>query len=173
MYLSFLKQHLLIHFTLFIQLFTKLKLILRKAFYWKANEKVTNVDMYSHNGNFFLKAGQFITDKSNVSDLPCVILIYQLKKGHIDLVYIGTTDAGNLSGKFNRKLPMGRVSGKENVEKQRLFFDNKLQKSKADAYDIYWYVTSDKEIQHAPAQIEDVILKRYFEIYGCLPEWNK
>ena len=129
--------------------------------------------VYKQKGHFFLRAGHFITDKSNVPALPCVILIYQLKKGHIDLVYVGTTDTENPSGKFNRKLPMGRVSGKENEEKQRLFFDNKLQKSKADAFDIYWYVTSDKDIQHPPSQIEDVILKRYFEIYGCLPEWNK
>ena len=131
------------------------------------------LEVYSQNGNFFLKAGQFISDKSNVPSLPCVILIYQLKNGNIDLIYIGTSDTEKPTGKFSPKLPMGKVSGKENEEKQRLFFDNKLQKSKADAFDIYWYVTSDKDIQHTPKQVEDIILKRYFEIYGCLPVWNK
>lgn len=47
-----------------------------------------------------------------------------------------------------------------------------LQKE-IDALDIYWFVTFDKDNQHLPSYVEALLLQKHFDIYGCLPQWNK
>lgn len=42
-----------------------------------------------------------------------------------------------------------------------------------DKIEIQWFVTFDKKHQHIPTYVEALLLQRHFEIYGCLPQWNK
>jgi hypothetical protein len=131
------------------------------------------LEIYKNNGNFFFKSGQSLAEQSNAPALPSVYVIYQLRKGKVELVFIGSSDSVDQKGSFSSRTNFGRLADKKSAASYQLLFNEKIQKSKADAIDIYWYVTFDKNTQHLPAYTAAILLQRHFEIYGCLPEWNE
>ena len=48
-----------------------------------------------------------------------------------------------------------------------------MKKQEIDALDVYWFVTFDKEHHHLPSYVEALLLQKHFELFGCLPEWNR
>jgi len=42
-----------------------------------------------------------------------------------------------------------------------------------DGLDIYWFVTMDASHNDLPGYVEGLIMQRFFEVHGRLPEWNK
>ncbi len=76
------------------------------------------------------------------------------------------------NGKFKDQLLNKRLNNKQDGISRQNFFEQKIAEEGSDALDIYWYVTFDEENQDIPSYVEGILLQRYFEIYGRLPEWN-
>ena len=96
-----------------------------------------------------------------------------LRKGKIELVYIGASGTINQKGEFKTQLLRGRLNNKQNGTKRQMFFEEIMLHKEIEALDIYWFVTFDKDNQHLPSYVEAVLLQKHFDIYGCLPAWNK
>lgn len=122
---------------------------------------------YKNNGHFFFKKGDKLAEESkDVPELPGVYYVIRLARGKIDLVYIGKSGAMAQSGKFKEQLR------KEIINNQEIF-DNKMATGSIDGLDIYWFVTMDKTNHDLPGYVEGLLMQRYFEVHGELPEWNK
>ncbi|MDL2247302.1 hypothetical protein LJC05_01045 [Bacteroides sp. OttesenSCG-928-J23] len=131
------------------------------------------LDKYKNKGHFFFQRGSKLKEVSaNVPNLPGVYYIYRLCRGAIDLVYIGKSGTVLPNGEFKDQLLNKRLNSKQDGMPRQKFFEQKLIEEGSDALDIYWYVTFDEENQDIPSYVEDVLLQRYFRIYGRLPEWN-
>jgi len=131
------------------------------------------LNIYKDNGHFFFERGQKLSEVCNAPNKSGVYYILQLRKGKIQLVYIGASGTINQKGQFSDQLLYGRINNKQNGVKRQQFFEDIMLKNEIDALDIYWFVTFDETHHHLPAYVEAVLLQRHFEMYGCLPEWNK
>lgn len=132
------------------------------------------LDKYKNNGHFIFREGGNLKEASkDVPNLPGIYYICRLCRGKIDLVYIGKSGTMCVNGKFKDQLLNKRLNSKQDGIPRQKFFELKLEKEGSDALDIYWYVTFNKENKDLPSYVEGVLLQRYFEIYGRLPEWNK
>lgn len=130
--------------------------------------------IYKNNGHFFLKHGKKLSDVCNAPEKPGVYIIYQLRKGKVELVYIGASGTINQKGKFGKQLLKGRlIKGKLDGIPLQYYFEQMMLINEIVALDIYWWVTFDEENQHIPACIEGILLQRYYDINGNLPLWNK
>jgi len=49
---------------------------------------------------------------------------------------------------------------------------SKLKDKNIDGLDIYWYETFNQKTKDIPSFVQSLLLQKYFEIYGRLPEWN-
>lgn len=131
------------------------------------------LNIYEDTGHFFFERGQKLSEVCNAPEKPGIYYIIQLRKGKVQLVYIGASGTINQKGKFSSQLLYGRINNKQNGVKRQRFFETIMAQNEIDALDIYWYVTFDENNRHLPAYVEAVLLQKHFELYGCLPEWNK
>ena len=130
--------------------------------------------IYREKGHFFFKPGQKLSDVCNAPEKPGVYIIYQLRKGKIELVYIGASGTLNQKGRFGKQLLKVKLTkGKQDGIPRQNYFEQMMIMNDIEALDIYWWVTFDENNQHIPAYVEGILLQRYFEIYGGLPSWNK
>lgn len=131
------------------------------------------LDDYKSNGHFFFSAQN---DLENVCNAPKtgvgVYLVYALKEGRIELVFIGSggkiTQSGTRSGGMFDTI----VNGKQFGDCRKRTWKEKLISQKIEAIDIYWFETFDKEYRDIPSFMEGVILQRFFELHERLPGWN-
>ncbi len=133
---------------------------------------------YKNNNHFFFTAKEELENVCNApKDKSGVYIVYELKNGRIELVYIGSSGKvqnggtvehrkGGLYDRIVNGHQFGKISRKESW-KQKLINEN------IDALDIYWYVTINSKFEDIPAYIEAMIIQRFFEIHGHLPRWNK
>ena len=128
---------------------------------------------YKNNGHFFFERGQTLSQVCNATEQPGVYYILMLRKGKIELVYIGASGTINQQGKFSKQLLKGRINNKQNGVKRQHYFDEIMLQNDIDALDIYWFVTFNEKHQHIRTYVEALLLQKHFEIYECLPEWNK
>jgi len=130
--------------------------------------------------HFFFQSSDMLKDVCNApTDKSGVYIIYELKKGRIELVYIGSTGKKEKDGSISTNgaglggLKEMIVNGQQSRKTPRqISWANKMIREGTDALDIYWYVTHDSEISDCPKIIEKIVLKRYVEIYGEPPRWN-
>jgi hypothetical protein len=128
---------------------------------------------YKHNDHFFFEATQKLSEVCNAPEKAGVYYMLMLRKGKIELVYIGASGTINQRGEFKTQLLRDRLNNKQNGTKRQMFFEEIMPKNEIDALGIYWFVTFDKDNQHLPSYIEALLLQKHFDIYGCLPAWNK
>jgi len=101
-------------------------------------------------------------------------MIYQLRKGKIELVYIGASGTLNQKGSFSKQLLKVRLTkGKQDGIPRQNYFEQMMRMNDIEALDIYWWVTFDENHRHIPAYVEGILLQRNFDLYGGLPPWNK
>ena len=132
------------------------------------------VRKYKNNGHFFLRRGGLLAEESkDVPELPGVYFIMRLARGHVELVYIGKSGTIKQDMTFKNQLLKSSINGKQEGIKSQDFFDNKMTRENIDALDIYWFVTMDKSNNHLPGYMEGLLMQRFYELYGRLPEWNK
>jgi hypothetical protein len=132
------------------------------------------VRKYKNNGHFFLRRGGLLAEESKaVPELPGVYFIMRLARGHVELVYIGKSGTIKQDMTFKNQLLKSSINGKQEGIKSQDFFDNKMTRENIDALDIYWFVTMDKSNNDLPGYVEGLLMQRFYELYGRLPEWNK
>jgi hypothetical protein len=133
---------------------------------------------YKNNNHFFF------TEKVNLEEVcnapkkgSGVYIIYELKNGRIELVYIGSSGKiqnngtvkhrnGGLFDRIVNGHQFGTIS-RGKLWKQRLI-DEKIE-----ALDIYWYDTINSDEIGVPSFVEATIMMRFLEVHGRLPRWNK
>jgi hypothetical protein len=131
------------------------------------------LNKYSCNGHFFFKRGQKLSTVCNAPEQPGVYYILQSKKGEIELLYIGASGTISQKGEFSKQLLKSRLNNKQNGVKRQLYFEEMMLLEEIDTLDIYWFVTFDNKHKDLPSFVEALLLQKHFEIYGCLPDWNK
>jgi hypothetical protein len=132
------------------------------------------VRKYKNNGHFFLRRGGLLAEESkDVPELPGVYFIMRLARGHVELVYIGKSGTIKHEGTFKNQLLKSSINNKQEGIKRQDFFENKMIEENIDALDIYWFVTMDKSNNDLPGYVEGLLMQRFYELYGRLPEWNK
>ena len=137
------------------------------------------LNKYSHNDHFFFKPTDNLGQVCNApTDKSGVYIIYALKGGRIELIYIGRSGEIKSDGSlFIRKAGLGGlkdrlVNGKQFGEPRRNSWKSPMATEKIEALDIYWYVTHNNKFVDCPRILENKLLQKHFDIYGKLPRWN-
>jgi hypothetical protein len=137
------------------------------------------LDKYEQNDHFFFKPTDNLNSVCNApTDKSGVYIIYQLKNGRIELIYIGRSGEIKPDGTLLiRKTGLGGlkdrlVNGKQFGEPRRNAWKTIMNYEKIEALDIYWYVTHNDKFIDCPRKIESTLLQKHFDIYGKLPKWN-
>jgi hypothetical protein len=136
---------------------------------------------YKHKDHFFLNHTDKLLEVCNApSDKSGVYLVYALKKGRVELVYIGRSGKKNNDGSiFVRKAGLGgikdRIVNGHQFGKtpRKVSWPNQMGLEGIEALDVYWYITHNKDDSDCPRQVEDNLLRMHREIFGHLPRWNK
>lgn len=135
------------------------------------------LDKYKSNGHFFFSENE---ELKSVCNAPIngigVYVVYALKGGKIEPIYIGSSGKILQSGK--KKIRIGGiadriVNGKQFGEPRRKSWKSKMIAENIEAIDVYWYETFDKNNNDIPSTIEGILIQRFYDIYGVLPKWNK
>lgn len=135
------------------------------------------LEKYESNGHFFFSVHD---ELGKVCDAPKnglgVYIVYALKNGKIELIYIGSS--GKVYQNGSKKIRKGGiydrlVNGKQFDKPRKISWKEKLIAENIEALDVYWYETFDESNSDIPATIEGLIMQRHFYVYGRLPKWNK
>ena len=137
------------------------------------------LNKYKHNDHFFFKSTDNLNQVCNApTDKSGVYLIYALKNGRIELIYIGRSGEVKSDGTlFIRKSGIGGlkdrlVNGKQFGEPRRNYWKSVMNYENIEALDIYWYATHNEKFIDCPKVLENILLKTHLDIYGKLPKWN-
>jgi hypothetical protein len=126
---------------------------------------------YKETGHFFLKPNGDLETSCNASKSGNgVFIVNQLKHGRIDIVLIGSSGKIQKNGSFRKTDCLFNSIVKD--PKLGLSWMNRLKKENIDGLDIYWYVTFNQKIRDIPFFVQSLLMQRYFELYGLLPDWN-
>jgi hypothetical protein len=135
------------------------------------------LDKFKTNDHFFFTKKD---ELESVCNAPIkgigVYLVYALKDGRIELIYIGSS--GKILQNGKSKVRIGGiadsiVNGKQFGESRNISWKAKVTEENIEALDIYWYETFDKVNRDIPSTIEGILIQRFYEIHGVLPKWNK
>jgi hypothetical protein len=105
-----------------------------------------------------------------------VYVIYALKNGLKELIYIGCSGKVNSDGSpiiRIRGMKSRLVDGKQFKEPRRKSWKKQMANEKIDALEIHWFVTLDCTHKDLPAYVEAKLIQEYFSQNGKLPRWNK
>lgn len=117
-------------------------------------------------GNFQIVPNADIALESNIpADVKGVILIWELARSGVEIVYIGHSDANDLRSKLLQSTNSNSSMAKKIEHNMKLF--------KSDGLDIYWYVCPDDSGTKSPEAMAQKALKIFKSLYGRLPKWNK
>ena len=134
------------------------------------------LEEYKNNDHFFLSPDDNLEKVCNApKNAIGVYLVYALKKGHVILVYIGSSGKIKRDGRIkpgNGGLYDSLVNENQFNEPKKLSWKIKMKKEKIDALDIYWYATYNEEIHDLPLYAKAIVMQKYFDLNGELPEWN-
>lgn len=139
------------------------------------------LNKYEEKDHFFFEPPKNLKEVCNApTDKSGVYIVYALKNGKIELVYIGRS--GKITSDksmFIRKTGLGgikdRIVNGHQFGKipRRISWITQMQKEGIEALDIYWYVTQNNTFSDCPRILENQLLQKHIEIYGSLPRWNK
>ncbi|GEP94565.1 hypothetical protein CCY01nite_08250 [Chitinophaga cymbidii] len=134
---------------------------------------------YKHANHFFFSSVDNLAQVCNApADKSGVYVIYALKRGKIELIYVGRSGEIKRDGSlFIRKAGLGGlkdrlVNGKQFGEPRRNSWRRQMLFEGIEALDIYWYVTHNEEFTDCPKILENKLLLKHLDIYGQLPRWN-
>lgn len=134
---------------------------------------------YDHNDHFFFSPYDNLGQVCNAPTDKCgLYIIYALKNGRIELIYIGRSGEVKSDGSlFIRKTGLGGlkdrlVNGKQFGSPRRNSWKVQMLTEKIEALDVYWYVTYNDKFVDCPRVLENKLLQKHYDIYGRLPRWN-
>ncbi len=137
------------------------------------------LNKYDHNDHFFFSPADNLGQVCNApTDKSGLYIIYALKNGRIELIYIGRSGEVKSDGSlFIRKAGLGGlkdrlVNGKQFGSPRRNSWKAQMLAEKIEAIDVYWYVTHNDKFVDCPRVLENKLLQKHFDIYGQLPRWN-
>ena len=132
---------------------------------------------YKHKDHFFFTTKEELENVCNApKNKSGVYIVYELKNGRIELVYIGSSGKvqnnekiehrnGGLYDRIVNGHQFGKIPGKQS-------WKQKLIDEKIDALDVYWYDTFNSHNMDIPAFVEANIMQQYYNIHRRLPRWN-
>ena len=132
---------------------------------------------YKINNHFFVMKN---SDLEKVCNAPKtsfgIYLVFALKKGRIELVYVGSSDKIQNDGSIKHRegglydsIVNGHQFGKI---PRKISWLNKINEEGIDGLDVYWYDTFNNKTKDIPSYVEAVIIQRHFDINRKLPDWN-
>ena len=139
------------------------------------------LEKYPFTNHFFVMQSTNLKAVCNApTDKSGVYIVYALKNGHIELVYIGCSGKkgkdsaisirksglGGIKDRIVNGYQFGRIS-------RRISWINQMKIEKIEALDVYWFVTHDDNFNDCPREVEKIILQKHLDIYGEYPRWNK
>jgi hypothetical protein len=137
------------------------------------------LNKYKESGHFFFKPIDNLGQVCNApTDKSGVYIIYALKDGRIELIYIGRSGKVKSNGSlFIRKAGLGGlkdrlVNGKQFGAARRNAWKAQMLAEKIEALDVYWYATHNDQFVDCPKKLENKLLQKHFALYGRLPKWN-
>lgn len=117
---------------------------------------------YKTQGHFFLQPEQDLQKVCNApADTSGVYVIYALKKGRVELVYIG-----HAATALHDDIINGQQFGKTPAH---VAWKKQMARENIEALNIYWYVTHEDK----PDVLKRSLLKQHQDIFGASPKWNK
>ncbi|MFA5299514.1 MAG: hypothetical protein WC389_15095 [Lutibacter sp.] len=135
------------------------------------------LEKYKTKGHFFFSEKEELKSVCNarINGIG-VYLVYALKGGKIELIYIGSS--GKILQNGQKKIRIGGIAdriinGKQFGEPRKKSWKAKIIAENIEVLDIYWYETFDKKSNDIPSTIEGILIQRFYDIYGVLPKWNK
>ncbi len=137
------------------------------------------LNKYDYNDHFFFSPSDNLGQVCNApTDKSGLYIIYALKNGRVELIYIGRSGEVKSDGSlFIRKAGLGGlkdrlVNGKQFGSPRRNSWKGQMLTEKIEALDIYWYVTHNDKFIDCPRILENKQLQKHYNIYGRLPRWN-
>jgi hypothetical protein len=135
---------------------------------------------YKQTDHFFFEAGVRLKEVCNApANRSGIYLVYALKDGRIELIYIGRSGKIKKDGSiFIRKAGLGgmkdRIVNGHQFGKapRRIFWPKQMEIENIEALDVYWYVTHNDSFCDCPRVLENKLLNIHLQIYGSLPRWN-
>lgn len=134
---------------------------------------------YENSDHFFFKPSDDLMQVCNApTDKSGIYIIYALKRGRIELLYIGRSGEIRRDGIiFIRKAGLGGlkdrlVNGKQFGGPRRKSWKDQMLKEQIEALDIYWYASHCDSFVDCPRIIENSLLQNFYDVYGRLPRWN-
>ncbi|SHM73943.1 hypothetical protein [Chitinophaga sp. CF418] len=139
------------------------------------------LDKYKAQDHFFLTPEQDLQTVCNApADRSGVYVIYALKKGRVELIYIGHSGKiekdGSLSirkeglGGLKDEIINGQQFGKTPAH---IAWKKQMARENIEALNIYWYVTHDTGYTDCPDVLKRNLLRQHQDIFGVFPKWNK
>lgn len=117
---------------------------------------------YKTQGHFFLKPDQDLQKVCNApADNSGVYVIYALKKGRVELVYIG-----HAATTLQDEIINGQQFGKTPAH---IAWKKQMTRENIEALNIHWYNTQED----SPDVLKRNLLKQHQDIFGAAPKWNK
>lgn len=121
------------------------------------------LNKYKNKGHFFLNPTDALEEKCNApADKSGVYLVYELKNGRINLVYVG-------SGVKN-DLKQNIINGPKPANIRAQSWPVKMLSENIDALDIYWWVVENGKDN--PADIARSIMSMHKFMFDANPKWN-
>lgn len=135
------------------------------------------LEKYNSNDHFFFTKNNELKSVCNAPKKGLgVYVVYELKDGRIELVYIGSSGKILQNGRQktqNNGLWDEIINGIQFGDPRSKSWKAKIIAENIEALDIYWYETFDAENNDIPSVIQGILIQRFYEIYGVLPKWNK
>ena len=126
---------------------------------------------YKKHNHFFFGATDSVKEVCNAPDSGHgVCIIYELRLGRVELVYIGGSGSPN---KLEYKgIKDFILNGKSASTPKSKSWAVKMLAENIDALDVYWWITDDKENNEDAFEVELDLLDLYVDINDELPKWN-
>ena len=141
---------------------------------------IDELTKYKENDHFFITENVEVTDVCNApSDKSGVYIVYALKNGRIELVYIGRSGRVESDGSmFIRKTGLGgikdRIVNGHHFSKEpgRISWKEQMRNENIEGLDVYWFATHGSTYCDCPRLLKLDLLRKHVDIYGQLPRWN-
>lgn len=138
---------------------------------------IENFKLRYHYGVFYLDREKKIEKALNENNVPNqygVYVIYSVKDGQEELIYIGKSGTMISDGTFKNQGIRNRLKavGEKNIPRS-IYFQNVIQKYELDKLKFVWIVTFDDTNEEIPAYIEAKLLQTYYDNNKKLPILNK
>ena len=119
--------------------------------------------------HFIFRKCDLLEEVCNAPKDSCgIFLVYELNGDDTKLVYIGSSInplfLHKKPGLFEKIVNLPHYNGMPG----KVFFYMNLLEKNADGLNFRWYETTDDE----PEKIANLLVSKYAEIHGHLPEWN-